>query len=87
MKIESKALANTLATVAGVCYIVRAVLITLFPDLLLRFARALTFGLNLQDLYATPSARAAIIGFVSVVILGWVAGWLIAKLYNKYARN
>ena len=86
MKLEAKALANTLATIAGVCYLGRAVLIVLFPDLMLRLARALTFGLNLQDLYATPSMRAALIGLATAVILGWLAGWVIAKLYNKYAK-
>lgn len=86
MKLNEKALASASGIFTGIIYVFCAAGVALFPG----FAKALTVswfhGVDLGKIWTGAPRGNFILGFLSAVILSWLAGWLFAKLYNKLIK-
>ena len=82
-KLNPKKVALSLEIVASIISLVCAVLIWIFPAGTVNLFGSIFHGLDLSKIATTPTLGSTIIGVVEVFILGWVAGWLFAVVYNR----
>ncbi len=82
-KISPKRVGYSLAAVAGVIYVVCAILVAIAPLWTVSFFGALFHGIDISKIATTPDLGKTVLGFVEIVVLGWLAGWFFAKVYNS----
>ena len=83
-KLDGKRVALSLAIVSGIAYIVCALLIAIAPEGTLSFFGALFHGIDITKIAATNlTIGSTILGFVEIIVLGYILGWLFAVIYNK----
>ena len=86
-KLSPKRIAYSLATVAGVVYIVCAIFVAIAPTWTVNTFGALFHGIDISKIARAPvPITSSIIGLVEIVILGLVVGWLFATVYNKFRK-
>lgn len=80
-------LANALAAVMGVFYVVCRLLVGIAPDLFRSIAQSWFHG---YDLSAIPAGSTTFNGFlfglITAVLATWVFGYLFAWAYNKFSK-
>ncbi len=81
-KLNSIRTANSLAITAGIVSVVCALLILLAPEFTVSLFGAIFHGIDLSQISATATIGSSLLGVIEVVILGWIVGWLFAKIYN-----
>lgn len=83
-KLNTKKVAYSLATVSGIAYIVCALLVAVAPEGTLSFFGALFHGIDITKIAATNlTIGSTILGFVEIIVLSYLLGWLFAITYNK----
>ncbi len=82
-KLNTRKVSYSLAVVAGIVYLVCAVLVAVAPVLTVNLFGALFHGIDISKISTTPSLGRTILGLIEIVILGFVVGWLFAKIYNS----
>lgn len=83
MKLNEKALANTLASLAAASFIF-CVLLTIFaPGVYQAIVQSWFHGVDLSLIW-NPQPGNVVLGFVSFTLISWLSGWAFAKLYNKF---
>ena len=82
-ELNPKRVAMSLASVAGIVYIVCAILVALAPTLTVKTFGALFHGIDISQIATTPTIASSIIGFIEIVVLALIVGWLFAVIYNK----
>lgn len=80
-KLNAKRVANALAIVFGIVSLV-CLLITLIPGGTW-FLGLISHGIDLAKIEVTPSIGLGIVGVIEAIVLGWIIGWLFAKIYNS----
>ncbi len=81
--LSPKKVANSLALTAGIISLVCALLVLLAPSFTVSLFGAIFHGVDLSQISKTATIGSSVIGIIEVIILGWIAGWLFAKIYNK----
>ncbi|GBG14776.1 MFS transporter [Novimethylophilus kurashikiensis] len=76
------AMALTLAIINVIC----AILVSLFPDLIVSFVNAWTHGIDLTVLQTSKSMTlgSVILGVINVAVTGFLVGSLYAACYNLF---
>jgi hypothetical protein len=88
MKHEPITTASALAVTIGVIYIVCRVAITLFPGQAMIVAQAWFHGLQLNSITGWDlSIESFLIGLVTSTVVGWIAGYTFAKVYNTFLKK
>ena len=83
-KLKPKAAGYALASVAGIVSIVCLLLVIIAKDFAINLFGAIFHGIDLSQIAADNiTIGAAILGFVEVVVIGFILGWLFAVIYNK----
>jgi hypothetical protein len=84
--VRSMVLANAVATVVGVGYVLCRLVAAVAPQLLFAVGQSWFHTLNLEPLRATGPmpARMLWFGFVTSVIVSWVAAYATAELYRRW---
>jgi len=83
-KLNTKNVANSLAIVSGIVFIVCVVLIIVIPEATMSLFGYLFHGLDISKITnPNVSIVSGIIGLVEIVVLAWIVGWLFATIYNK----
>ncbi len=87
--LNSKAYANAAAIIAVVASFVCWVTTLVAPDLAFSVASSWTHMINLDAVRMSSTANfgEAIIGFVSMGVVVWVAVYAFAELYNKLSKK
>jgi hypothetical protein len=82
------AFANAVAAVIGGIYFVCAALTYIAPDLILGIGQSWMHAINLEAIRTTasPSVGGLVWGFVSAVLAGWVSGYALAYLNNRFSK-
>ncbi|HLD16000.1 MAG TPA: DUF5676 family membrane protein [Candidatus Nanoarchaeia archaeon] len=87
-KLNESVVAKTLASFFGIWYVFCWLVIRVFGESGIRLFNYFMHGIDLMKIAKTSfSLGNDIVGLVVVLILGYVGGWLFAKLYNYFARN
>ncbi len=83
-KLSEKRVAFSLAIVAGIVYIVCAILVAIAPAWTVNTFGALFHGIDISQI-ARESVPfgSTITGLVEIVVLALIVGWLFAKVYNS----
>ena len=83
-KLNAKRVGYSLAAVSGIVYLACAILVAIAPSWTVGFFGALFHGIDITQIARTPvPLGSAVLGLVEIVVLGYVVGWLYAKIYNK----
>lgn len=83
-KLNSKRVAFSLSSVSGIVYLACTILIAIVPRETVKIFRYLFHGIDISKIATTPTLIGTLIGLVEIVILALIAGWLFAKIYNKF---
>lgn len=86
MKLNEFALANSLAILTAVIYVVCAALVAVLPDLFKAISASWFHGIDIESLWTGSPRGDFLLGLVSAVAASWGAGWLFAKTYNRLAK-
>jgi len=80
-------LANSLAVVVGVGYVLCRLIAAVAPELLFNVGQSWLHTVNLAPLRSTNpmSAGMFVLGLVTSVIVSWVADYATAELYRRWA--
>ena len=83
-KLKPKTAGYALASVAGIVSFICLLLVIIARDFALNLFGAIFHGIDLSQIAADNiTLGSAILGFVEVVIAGFILGWLFAVIYNK----
>ena len=83
-KLNAKRVGYSLAAVSGIVYLACAILVAIAPSWTVGFFGALFHGIDITQIARTPvPLGSTVLGLVEIVVLGYVVGWLYAKIYNK----
>ena len=82
-KLSTKKVANSLAITAGIFSLACALLILMAPVFTVNLFGAIFHGIDLSQISKTATIGSSILGIIEAMILGWIAGWLFAVVYNK----
>jgi hypothetical protein len=83
-KLNAKRVGYSLAAVAGIIYLVCAILVAVAPVWTVSFFGALFHGIDITQIAVAPVSLAnTILGLIEIIVLGFVAGWLFVKVYNS----
>ena len=83
-RLNAKRVGYSLAAVSGIVYLACAILVAIAPSWTVSFFGALFHGIDIAQIARTPvPLGSAVLGLVEIVVLGYVVGWLYAKIYNK----
>ena len=82
-KLSPKRTAFSLAIVSGIISVVCALLIAIAPQATTKLFGAIFHGIDLTKIASQITLTGAILGTVEVIIIGLIAGWLFAVVYNK----
>lgn len=86
--VKSTILANAVATVTGAGYVLCRLLFSLAPQFFFNIEQGWFHTLNLESIRATrpmPLPMLAL-GFITSVVISWVATYAVAELYNRWAK-
>ena len=87
-KLKPKETGYALASVAGIVSIVCLLLVVIAKDFTINLFGAIFHGIDLSQITADNiTIGSAIIGFVEVIVIGFVLGWLFAKIYNYFSKR
>lgn len=82
-KLKPKTTGYALASVSGIVSLVCLLLIVIAKDFTINLFSAIFHGIDLSQITADNiTIGSVILGFVEVVIAGFILGWLFAKVYN-----
>jgi len=83
-RLNAKRVGYSLAAVSGIVYLACAILVAIAPSWTVSFFGALFHGIDITQIARTPvPLGSTVLGLVEIVVLGYVVGWLYAKIYNK----
>ena len=84
-KLKPRATGYALAIVSGIVSIVCLLLVLIAKNFTINLFGAIFHGIDLSQI-ATDNITlgSVILGFAEVVIIGFILGWLFAKVYNKF---
>ncbi len=86
MKLNKKALANASALLVGAVYIVCAVLVAIFPGFFKAVAESWFHGIDLGVIWTGSPRGNFVLGLVTASGGSWLASWVFAWIYNKFAK-
>ena len=81
-KLNAKRVSLSLAAVAGIISIICALLILIAPQATMNLFGAIFHGIDISQITKTITLGGALLGTVEVIVIGLIAGWLYAKIYN-----
>ena len=83
-KLKPKAAGYALASVAGVVSLACLLLVIVAKEFAINLFGAIFHGIDLSQIVANNiTISSAALGFVEVVVIGFILGWLFAVIYNK----
>ena len=81
-----KATAHALASVGGLLYIVCALWVVLSPTSFLSLMTLWAHSIDVEALpLKTSDFGGLVLGFITFVVVAWLAGYVFARLYNSFA--
>ena len=88
MKHHPLATANAAALTVGVIYLVCALSVLLFPDMVLSIARTWFHGVTLSEFSNTSITPVSfLVGLFTSGAGGWAIGYVFAYFYNSFVKK
>lgn len=82
-KLSPKIVSLSLSTVSGIVYILCAIFIAISPQAALSLSKDLFHGIDITQIARTTvTLGSTVAGFVEIIVLSLVIGWLFAVIYN-----
>lgn len=87
MKLDQKAFANASALIVGAFYLICVGLTVIAPDLLISIGNSWFHAIDLTKIEGVDLTFGSFLfGFVTIVIVAWVADYYFAKIYNSFVK-
>lgn len=87
-KLNAKVVSFSLAAVSGIAYILCAFFFALAPQPTLNFFKDMFHGVDITKIANAPvPLGSTIAGFIEIVVLSLIVGWLFTTLYNYLQKN
>lgn len=86
VKLNETAWANASGALMGIVYVFCSLAIGLFPDLSRAVAQSWIHGIDLGAVWTGNPRGNFLLGLITSIGLSWVAGWLFARVYNKFIK-
>ncbi len=83
-KLNSKKVSLALGSVSFVLSIICLLLIAAAPAIMTNVFGSIFHGIDITQIAAPISWGNAILGVIVVAVIGLIAGWLFAVIYNKF---
>lgn len=89
MKLHEKALANALALVASLYYIICVMLVYIVPDFYKSIAASWAHVADISGIWAVtpPDIVTMVWGFITFTAFAWISGFLFGSLYNYFIKR
>ena len=82
-KLDAKTVSLSLASTAGILYIVCALLVAIAPETAVSLFKNIFHGIDITQIAKTDiSLGNAIVGFIEIIVYSLIAGWLFTLVYN-----
>lgn len=85
MKLNTMALANALAVLGAVYYLICYFVVLLAPDLFKAVYQSWAHGIDISAIWS-PRGDNFFFGLVTFTVAAWVSGYAFAWVYNKLAK-
>ncbi len=87
-KLKPKATGYALASVAGIVSLACLLLVVIAKEFTINLFGAIFHGIELSQIAADNiTIGSAVLGFVEVVVIGFILGWLYAVVYNWFSKK
>ena len=86
MKHNLMATANATALTVGFLYVACVLLVGLFPDFYKAVSISWFHGLDISKIWVGGQRSDFLLGLVTIVVGGWVTGWVFAWSYNRFVK-
>lgn len=73
----------SLGLVFAIISLVCAILVAIIPGSMLTLANNIFHGLDVTQIVKAISWASVIVGIIETFIIGFIGGWLFARVYNK----
>jgi len=82
-KISPRIVSLSLATVSGTVYVLCAIFIAIAPQTALSLSKDLFHGIDITQIARTTvTLGSTVAGFVEIIVLSLLVGWVFAVIYN-----
>ncbi|MEK6875267.1 MAG: DUF5676 family membrane protein [Nanoarchaeota archaeon] len=85
-KISPKGTGIALASITFILSILCLLAVLFLGDSSTKFFNLFFHGIDLNAIKTTPNIMQGLIGTVVITVIGFVAGWVFAIIYNKYSK-
>lgn len=86
MKLKEQAFANASAVLMAIVYVVCVLFVVLLPGVSKTVAVSWFHGFDLGLIWTGGPRGNFLVGLITATAGSWIAGWLFAWLYNKFAK-
>ncbi len=87
-ELDANLAGKALATTSGILYAACVALIAIFPAATMDLFAKMFHGIDISKIASAPAGLDIIlIGFVQILIYGFLAGWIFAKAYNYFLKK
>lgn len=85
-KLNAMAIANTLAIITAIAYIICAVVLRVSKDFAIILVNYLFHGIDVTNIIVMRGIGYTAISIIFGVIVMWIFGYLFAVIYNKFVK-
>lgn len=87
-KINASIVGLSLALTSAIAYIFCVILLAASPTLLFKLTKDMFHGVDITKIAVYPvSFGNALLGFIEIIVVAYILGWLFAAIYNALIKN
>jgi len=83
-KLDEKSVANALAIITAITYIICIVLLWITPNLAINLGNYFMHGIDITSIIANRGIGYSLMSLVLGTVSAWIFGYLFALFYNKF---
>lgn len=89
MKLNQKAVANSLAVLGAGYYLICSLLVFLAPNFYKSIATSWMHGVDVSRVWqeTPPDMSTIVLGFITFLLISWVSGYVFAYIYNYFSKD
>jgi Na+-driven multidrug efflux pump len=85
-ELNARVVANTLAIVTAIAYIICAIILWISKDLAVSLGNYLFHGIDIASIVVIRGAGYTLVSVIFGTIVAWISGYIFAIIYNKLLK-